>query len=127
MDISAIKDTILSGLSQAGNAVVNVASWAGRTVSYGFSNFVVPVVAKVWEGFQFAFRNIASFLRTGYGLGTVGLAAGTALLAAAEHKKFEGDDNYATRIALRALAGAVFVGSGIAIGVAIAKGSVALV
>lgn len=113
MNISAIKDGIVSGLGTAFTAVKNAVIWCGHKVSVGFSNYVVPFVKAVWAGALVVFAKVFAFLRTGFGLGTLGLSAGAALLAI--EGKLSKDTHWAASVALKVAAASLFVLAGAAI------------
>lgn len=125
MSISAIKDSVVSGLSKAGHAVVNATVWLGHKISVGFNNYLVPAISKVWSLIKSGFSYTVSFFRTGPGLATLGFSAGAGLIALSFSKNFEG--NVAARAGLIALGSLAIVGGGIAVGLTIARGPGALI
>ena len=113
MTISAIKDGIVSGLGTAFTAVKDAVIWCGHKISYGFTNYVVPFVKAVWAGTLVVLAKVFAFLRTGFGLGTLGITAGAALLAIENNLSKE--THWAANVALKVAAASLFVLAGAAI------------
>jgi hypothetical protein len=135
MNISAIKDSIVSGAKSTGKAIGGAAVWCGHKISSGFNNYLVPAVSKAWDlmktgashawdGIKYAGRHTAAFLRTGNGVGTVAIAAGIGLMAAQFHPAFRDDDKLLHRVAFLALGAFCIAGGALIIGL---KGPTAII
>ena len=78
MNISGIKDSVVSAVSAGITATGNFVSWCGYKVSSGFNNYLVPAIQAVWSKIAPAAQKSVNFMRTGYGFGaglaTIGVA-----------------------------------------------------
>jgi hypothetical protein len=94
-----------SGCSKCWSGFQTAAVWLGRKIVIGWNNYILP-----------ALKVIGSFLRTGFGLATLGILAGTTLLALAHIRAEPGSclAHTATRITLNVLAILCFIGAGAA-------------
>lgn len=82
-------------------------SWFGRTVTS-----VGQFFQKIWRAIADFFRNFPSHIRTGFGIGSIGIAAGTVAVIG-----FNFSDNKAVRIG-GAIAGAAIIAASTALMVA---------
>ncbi|MFQ5729273.1 MAG: hypothetical protein ACE5GN_02815 [Waddliaceae bacterium] len=121
MNITAVKSEVVSGASKATEAVKKAAFWAGRMIKLGF-NKLATLVKYCWSKtlpyLKLAYAKTGQFLKTSPGLALVGVLSGIAFGTAAEsinNKKW-------VSVPMRIAAGACFIGSGVAIGLGMAKG-----
>jgi hypothetical protein len=138
IDTVKIADTIVLGLKSVGASISSGAKWLGRSVSNGWTNYIVPAVSRVWgwtviganyawQGLKTAGSFIANFLRTPVGLGSAGIAFGVALIASAEVNALQKAHLYLEVLALRIAGAAAIIAGGLSIGVGIATANRALI
>jgi len=109
MDMTAIKDSVVSGLSTAGGAIKNAVIWCGHKISIGWTDYVLPSLKTAWEGIKVASIKVANFMRTGHGLGLAIGALGIVLYSSAFHSKMQTPGNQGMRIALMVSGGAAII------------------
>lgn len=82
MNISGIKDSVVSAVSAGFTATGNFVSWCGHKVSSGFNNYLVPAVQALWAKIAPAAQKSANFMRTGWGVSSVLAGLGVAGIVA---------------------------------------------
>lgn len=124
MSIQAIKNGIVSGISGACNSVKNFATWGGRTVHAGYSNYLVPTVSSIWTAFANSVKSICNFLRTGPGIGfaaAAGLVAfGISALKISQSPDYAASEHQISQSAWRAIGIASLAGAAVSASASVA-------
>lgn len=100
MDCASVKTSILNGLATAYESTKTFAIWLGRKVSVGWTEYGVPF-----------FKILGSWLRTGFGIGTVGVIVASILLGFA----VSNIPSTAGKVCLAVAAALCFIGAGVAL------------
>lgn len=124
MSILAIKNGIVSGVTNTFEAVKGFVAWGGRSIQSGYSNYLIPAIKSVWTGFINGLKATGNFLRTGPGIGftaAAGLVAfGLSALRLSTSKDYVDADHRISQAAWRAIGLASFGAAAVAASASVA-------
>lgn len=105
MSIESLGNEVGKFMVSAFEAGKEAVLWTGRMISKGY-NYVHPTIAAIWSKVLIGLEAAFGFLKTGFGLATLGFALGGVLLLISDLKSLR--DHYAKYV-LQALAVVCFI------------------
>lgn len=118
MDIQTIAGGIANGAQAVLQTAGDIVLWSGRTIQYGFTNYIVPAIKALWSASGTILFEAAKFLQSSAGI-ALSLSAGLFVTGRFIWNMTGADiyeDNAPMRSTLAALAVSVYTGAVLAAG-----------